>query len=109
VAVPLFEFGCFGFADYDAAGCVDGECDCEFADGPDGDFLDGAVGDDVLSVGAEEVVGVELFHDGVEWVVEDLSSSVEEECACDFVFEVEAGYLADFDGDEFVAHGYEEV
>ena len=41
--------------------------------------------------------------------VDDLVVSVEEYGAGDFVFEVEAGDLVDGDGDEFVAHGDEEV
>lgn len=98
---------CFG--DDDSFGSGDAEGDGEFGDGPYGDVVDGAMGDDVLAVGAEEDCRVELVHECVEGAVYDLLSSVVEDGACDFVFEVYACYLAYLDGYEFVAQWDEEV
>ncbi len=98
---------CFG--DDDSFGSGDAEGDGEFGDGPYGDVVDGAVCDDVLAVGAEEDCWVELVHESVERAVYDLLSSVVEDGACDFVFEVYACYLAYLDGYEFVAQRDEEV
>ena len=93
MGVPGFEFRDAGFAYDDAVGGGNGEGESKFADRPNGDFLDGAMGDNILAVGTEEERGVELLHDEVEG----------------FIDSIETGYLTDFDGDEFVEHGNEEV
>lgn len=70
LGVPDFKIGDSGFAYDDTVGGGDGEGQRKFADGPDGNLLDGAVGYDILAVGTEEEGGVELLHDEVEGFVD---------------------------------------
>lgn len=109
LGVPGFEFRDAGFANDDAVGGGNGEGEGKFADGPYGDFLDGAMGDNILAVGTEEECRVELFHNKFEGFVNGMLLSAQKDCAGEFVLDIETGYLADFDGDEFVEHGNEEV
>ena len=107
--VPPLEFAHAGFAHYDAARGLDAEGDGQLRYGPDADFLHGVLGYDVLAVGPEEEVGVELVHDGVERAVHGLLVAVVEDGARHLVFQVEAGHLAYLDGYQLVVDGYEEV
>ena len=109
LSVPSFEIRDAGFAYDNAVGGGNGEGEGKFADRPNGDFLDGAMGDNILAVGTEEERGVELLHDEVEGFVDCMLLSVKKNGAGEFVLDIETGYLTDFDGDEFVEHGNEEV
>ena len=109
LSVPGFEFRDAGFAYDNAVGGGNDEGEGKFADRPYGDFLDGAMGDNILAVGTEEERGVELLHDEVEGFIDGMLLSAQEDGAGEFVLDIETGYLTDFDGDEFVEHGNEEV
>ena len=109
LSVPDFEIRDASFAYDNAVGGGNGEGEGKFADRPNGDFLDGAMGDNILAVGTEEERGVELLHDEVEGFINGMLLSAQEDGAGEFVLDIETGYLTDFDGDEFVEHGNEEV
>ena len=109
LGVPGFELRDAGFAYDDAVGSGDGEGQRKFADGPDGDFLDGPMGNDILAVGTEEEVGVELLHDEVEGFVDGVLLSAQQDGSGEFVLDIETGNLTNLDGDEFVEVGDEEV
>lgn len=109
MGVPGFELRDAGFAYDDAVGSRDGEGQRKFADGPDGDFLDGPMGNDILAVGTEEEVGVELLHDEVEGFVDGVLLSAQQDGSGEFVLDIETGNLTNLDGDEFVEVGDEEV
>ena len=109
MGVPGFEFGDAGFAYDDAVGGGDGEGQRKFADGPDGNLFDGAVGNDILAVGTEEEGWVELLHDEVEGFVDGMLLSAQQEDSGEFVLDIETGDLAYLDGDEFVEEGDEKV
>ncbi len=109
MGVPGFEFRDASFAYDNAVGGGNGEGESKFANRPNGDFLDGAMGDNILAVGTEEERGVELLHDEVEGFINGMLLSAQEDGAGEFVLDIETGYLTDFDGDEFVEHGNEEV
>ena len=109
MGVPDFKIGDAGFAYDDAVGGGDGEGQRKFADGPDGDFLDGAVGYYILAVGTEEEGWVELLHDEVEGFVDGVLLSAHQEDSGEFVLDIETGNLAYLDGDEFVEERDEEV
>ena len=109
MCVPGFEFRDASFAYDNAVGGGNGEGEGKFANRPNGDFLDGAMGDNILAVGTEEERGVELLHDEVEGFIDSMLLSAQKDGAGEFVLDIETGYLTDFDGDEFVEHGNEEV
>ena len=109
MCVPGFEFRDASFAYDNAVGGGNGEGESKFANRPNGDFLDGAMGDNILAVGTEEERGVELLHYEVEGFIDGMLLSAQEDGAGEFVLDIETGYLTDFDGDEFVEHGNEEV
>ena len=109
MCVPGFEFRDAGFAYDNAVGGGNGEGEGKFADRPNGDFFDGAMGDNILAVGTEEERGVELLHDEVEGFINGMLLSAQKDGAGEFVLYIETSYLTDFDGDEFVEHGNEEV
>ena len=109
LGVPGFKFRDAGFAYDDTVGGGDSEGQRKFADGPDGDFLDGAVGYDILAVGTEEEGWVELLHDEVEGFVDGVLLSAQQEDAGEFVLDIETGDLAYLDGDKFVEEGNKEV
>lgn len=109
MGVPGFEFGDAGFAYDDTVGGGDGEGQRKFANRPDGYFLDGAVGNDILAVGTEEEGWVELLHDEVEGFVDGVLLSAHQEDAGEFVLDIETGDLAYLDGDKFVEKRNKEV
>ena len=109
MCVPGFEFRDASFAYDNAVGGGNGEGEGKFANRPNGDFLDGAMGDNILAVGTEEECGIELLHDEVEGFINGMLLSAQEDGAGEFVLDIETGYLTDFDGDEFVEHWNEEV
>ena len=109
MGVPGFEFRDASFAYDNAVGGGNGEGESKFANRPNGDFLDGAMGDNILAVGTEEERGVELLHYEVEGFIDGMLLSAQEDGAGEFVLDIETSYLTDFDGDEFVEHGNEEV
>ena len=109
LGVPGFELRYAGFAYDDAVGSGDSEGQRKFADGPNGDFFDGPVGNDILAVGTEKEGGVELLHDEVERFVDGVLLAAQQEGAGEFVLDIETGNLAYLDGDKFVKVGDEKV
>lgn len=109
MCVPGFEFRDAGFAYDNAVGGGNGEGEGKFANRPNGDFLDGAMGDNILAVSTEEECRIELLHNEVEGFINGMLLSAQKDGTGEFVLDIETGYLTDFDGDEFVEHGNEEV
>jgi hypothetical protein len=109
LSVPDFEIRDASFAYDDAVGGGNGEGESKFANRPNRDFFDGAMGDNILAVGTEEERGVELLHDEVEGFINGMLLSAQKDGAGEFVLDIETGYLTDFDGDEFVEHWNEKV
>ena len=74
--VPVLEIADVGFAYHDAVRGIDGELEGQLADGPDGDFLDGTMGDHILPVGTVEKLRIQLFHQRVKRLVESKMASI---------------------------------